>query len=350
MDASAPDLLRLIAVPALGWAAWRDVRTRRVTNRLWPPLVALGVLVLAWDASQLLGTPTGPLFTIQVVLSLGLIVPLALGFWMFGAFGGADAKALMTLAVLFPTYPTYAFVGGSIPGLGATAVLTLPLYQPMAGLFALTILGNTVIAGLAYPVALAVRNALAGRVSWVMVVGRPVAVPDIPTTHGRLLETPAGFSRAGCDIDAVRMYLDWRETDLATLRADPDRARRPASVPDQPADPGDGSVRTDGGTPDAGDATDGAASPPTPPRGDPSATDEPLDPWGAQTFLTDAGGAYGTTPEQLRGALDVLTEADRETVWVSPGIPFLVPMVAGLVVSLTAGDLLVWGMDAVGLI
>lgn len=347
IDASVPDLLRLIAVPALGWAAWRDVRTRRVTNRLWPPLVVLGLVLLVWDASQLLGTVQGPLFAIQVVLSLGLIVPLAVGFWMLGAFGGADAKALMTLAVLFPSYPAYAVWSGAIPGLGAGEALTLPLYQPVAGLFALTILGNTVLAGLAYPVVLTVRNALAGRVSWVMVVGRPVAVDAITDAHGRVLETPAGFSRSGCDIDAIRMYLDWRETDLATLRADPERMRRPSTLPAAPADPGDGSIRTDGGAPDA---TDGASTASIDPRLDPSATDEPLDPWGAQTFLTDAGGAYGTTPEQLREALELLTEPDRTTVWISPGIPFIVPMFAGLVVSLTAGDLLVWGMAAVGLV
>ena len=46
---SVGDLLRLVAVPAFAWAAYRDVRTRRIPNRLWPPLVAVGVLALAME-------------------------------------------------------------------------------------------------------------------------------------------------------------------------------------------------------------------------------------------------------------------------------------------------------------
>lgn len=36
----------------------------------------------------------------------------------------------------------------------------------------------------------------------------------------------------------------------------------------------------------------------------------------------------------------MLTDADRETVWLTPGIPFLVPMFVGLLVALTYGDVL----------
>jgi len=72
------------------------------------------------------------------------------------------------------------------------------------------------------------------------------------------------------------------------------------------------------------------------------------DPWGAERFLDDIDhSAYGTSPQQLRDGLDVLVEQDE--VWISPGIPFLVPMFAGLVVSLTYGDVLFSLLQAVGL-
>jgi len=72
------------------------------------------------------------------------------------------------------------------------------------------------------------------------------------------------------------------------------------------------------------------------------------DPWGAERFLDDIDhSAYGTSPAQLRDGLDVLVEQDE--VWISPGIPFLVPMFAGLVVSLTYGDVLFSLLQAVGL-
>ena len=64
--AHGPDLLRLVAVPVLGWAALRDVRTRRVPNRTWLPLVGVGIVALAWDA-LLVSTGYGlRLFALQV--------------------------------------------------------------------------------------------------------------------------------------------------------------------------------------------------------------------------------------------------------------------------------------------
>jgi preflagellin peptidase FlaK len=70
------------------------------------------------------------------------------------------------------------------------------------------------------------------------------------------------------------------------------------------------------------------------------------DDWGAEAFLEDVGSAYGTSPEELREGLELLTTRDR--VWVSPGIPFLVPILLGLVVALTYGDLLIGAFAALG--
>jgi len=43
MFATLPDALRLfVVVPVFAWAALQDVRTRRLPNRLWPPLYAFG--------------------------------------------------------------------------------------------------------------------------------------------------------------------------------------------------------------------------------------------------------------------------------------------------------------------
>jgi len=105
---SAPDLLRLLAVPVFGWAAWRDIRTRRVPNRTWLPLLVLGTVTLAWEGWLVYNGST-PMYVneqrylFRVAFSLGFLVPLSYGFWWIGGFGGADAKALIVLALLFPT-------------------------------------------------------------------------------------------------------------------------------------------------------------------------------------------------------------------------------------------------------
>ena len=339
MYASIPDLLRLLAVPALGWAAVRDWKTRRVPNDLWSPLAFLGFALLFWDGLVALGQPGAfQLFVVQVAFSVLFVVPLAYGFWYIGGFGGADARAFMVIAVLLPIYPTYEVAGHALPAV-----------QTLIGIFSLTVLTNTVLLGLAYPLVLGARNALDGEFSYVMFVGRRVDVPELATTHGSLLEDDEGFTRDGLDLDALRMYLRWRNASLADVRENPN-LRNPDTLPETPSDPTDGAVSrdgavaTDGGWDDIvadGGSNDGGSSD----GADGGLTDD--DPWGAAAFLEDIEGtAYGTTPAKLREGLDVV--AEREEVWVTPGVPFLVPLFVGLLVALTAGDILFYALNALG--
>ncbi|MDS0476247.1 A24 family peptidase C-terminal domain-containing protein [Natrinema sp. 1APR25-10V2] len=323
VSATGPDLLRLVAVPVFAWTAVRDIQTRRVSSAVWIPLSVLGTALLVWDgwlAWSAGGTGWTYEFLLPTAISVGLVVPIAYLFWWVGGFGGADAKALLVLAVLFPTFPEYAFGPWSVP-----------LETPPIGAFSFTILTNAVLVGVVLPLALAVRNAVAGRIAPVMFVGWPTSWERIPETHGRLLETPSGLSRGGLDLDALRMYLRWRGLTLAELRDEPDRYRDPATLPAEPNPPTDGAVtadveaRGDGGTLEAS-------------ADDPVAAEDD-DSWGAAVFLEDIdGSAYGTTPETLRDGLEVL--ATEETVWISPGTPFLVPIFAGLMIALVYGDLL----------
>ncbi|WP_336024056.1 prepilin peptidase [Halobellus salinisoli] len=354
MFASAPDLLRLIVLPVLGWAAWRDVETRRVPSRTWLPLVGLGLLLLAVEAvgHLSLSTSADVLFFVRVAVSLFFVAPIAYGFWWIGGFGGADAKALITIAILLPTYPTYYFAG-----------FTLPEVVTTLGVFSMTVLTNTVLLAAAYPVAFGARNLLAGDVRFpISFLGHRIGVSALREAHGRLYETPDGFSRNGLDIDALRMYLRWRGLTLDELRASPERFRDPASV-GETYDPTDGAVgvesdggasggddttgvETDGGETietgdgDSGEVVDGD---------DGGAVDARDDEWAAETFLSEIEGtAYGTTPEKLRGGLEIVTE--REEVWISPGIPFLVPMFVGTLAAFTYGDLVFGALGALGIV
>ncbi len=307
LGASAADWLRLLVVPAFLWAALQDHRTRRVPDRVWRWVAAIAGswFVIALVTST---TDTGTIITLTAV-SLGVLVPLAYGFWYIGGFGGADAKAIIVLAAVFGPYPTYE-----------VASWTLPIETPAVGVFSIAVLTNAVILGLGYPLSLGVRNALRGRIRALMFVGRPAPVETLTDKPGRLLESPDGVDRTGLDLDALRMYLRWRDCTLAELRTEPDRYRRepPAST----ADPGDG-VITDGG--------------------------EPADPWAAEDFLEAVeGSAYGTDPATLRGGLELLTS--RERVWYSPGIPFIVLITAGLLLALGYGDVLLVGLSTLGLV
>ncbi|WP_225741206.1 A24 family peptidase [Halorussus halophilus] len=330
IDASIPDLLRLLAVPILGWASWRDIETRRVPNQTWYPLAILAVVLLFWEGwLAVIGTAFQTrAFGIRTAVSLGFVAPLVIAFWWFRAFGGADAKAFLVVAALFPTFPVY-----ELPTLG----LKLPHQTTTLGVFSLTILTNTVLLGALFPLAILLRNVVAGRFSKMMAIGKPVRWDEIPRAHGKLLESEDGLSGNGVDLDAVRMYLRWRGLTLGDLREQTDHFRDPATLPANPNSPGDGAVtRADGGEHKRTNYV--------------PAIDVPEnDPWGAEKFLNDIqGSAYGTTPERLRGGLEVLTREER--VWVSPGIPFIVPLFFGLVVSLTYGDLLFGLLGLLGLV
>ncbi|QKY21736.1 prepilin peptidase [Halolamina sp. CBA1230] len=334
--ASLGDLARLLAVPLLGWAALRDVRTRRVPNWVWYVLGGLGAVLLAAELAR--SAPFAGRYArlelFRIAVSIGLVVPLAYLFWRIGGFGGADAKALMALAVLFPTYPAY-YPPATLFGVPLPPVL--PAEPTLVGVFSLTVLTNTVLVGALFPVALAARNALAGRVEPAMFLARVVPVDDLVNQHGRLFEDRSGFTRSGLDVDALRMYLRWRGLALAELRAAPERYRDPDSVGE------------------TFDATDGAVDPTAVEHGtasndadDPPEDREHDDPWAAERFLDDVdGSAYGTDPETLREGLE--TVAREEAVWLSPGLPFLVPMFVGLLIGLTYGDLLYGLLTALGL-
>jgi preflagellin peptidase FlaK len=328
MFASVPDVLRLAVVPVLGWAAWRDVKVRRVPSRTWYPVVVLGAVLLVWDAVGHLSfaSAADALFFVRVGISLLLVAPIAYLFWRLGGFGGADAKALIAISVLLPTFPTYFFPG-----------FTLPVVVTTLGVFSMTVLTNTVVLAAAYPLGLLVRNLADGEVTFpVALFGRRIDVSSLPTAHGRLFETPEGFTRSGLDVDALRMYLRWRGTSLAAVRSNPAWARDPGSI-DETHDPTDGAV-------------DGDSDPPTPRVDNDFDPDrDPDDPWGAAAFLDDIEGtAYGTTPEKLRGGLDVVT--DREAVWLSPGIPFIVPMFLGTLVAFVYGDIVFGVLGALGVV
>ena len=95
--AAVPDILRLLVVPAFGFLAWRDIKTRRVPNRTWYPLAALALLLLVWEVYTLLTGDVASFrrrqFFIRTAISIGFLIPLSYLFWLMGGFGGEIGRA-----------------------------------------------------------------------------------------------------------------------------------------------------------------------------------------------------------------------------------------------------------------
>ncbi len=338
------DVLRLLVVPVFAWAAWRDFQTRRLPNRIWPPLYLLGGGLILWEASvrwPLVGL-ADQLFLGRVGFSLVVFPLLTYVFWRFGGFGGADAKALVALAAVFPTFTSY-----TVPLVGK-----IPTADTTIGLFSLTILTNTVLVAACYPAALGVYNIINGNIVLAMFLARPVSADSLASRHGRLFESPDGISRGGVDLDALRMYLRWRGLSLSELRSHPDRYKDADSVGETHS-PTDGAThREDPAALDtAPPGPGGGDTVPIDSRREESHTDggdtQRHDRWAVDRFLAEIDEpTYGTSAELLREGLEIVVK--RDTVWVSPGIPFILPLFFGLVISLIYGDILFTLLSTLG--
>ena len=95
----------ILCLSFLIYASWSDYKTREVSNKVW---AILGPTALALTSLQFLIYSSQPLqLIISYVLSFAIISGLALAVFYAGGFGGADAKALMCIALALPVYPNY---------------------------------------------------------------------------------------------------------------------------------------------------------------------------------------------------------------------------------------------------
>jgi preflagellin peptidase FlaK len=271
------DALRVLAaVPVFAYASYLDIKERRVPHETWYPLGVVGTVALIADVILL---DAGTVFIFAAV-SLALGAGFGYGFYYLGTFGGADRYALVVLGFLFPLYP---FVGSPYE----------PLVVPEVPLFILSILGNTVLAGVAYPLKLFGENAVRLNTAnpLLMLLAKRVPTDSLHDNFGRIIGTDDDVSlrRSGVfgggagvtDIDFVRDYVEWRGIDSIRETREMDLLLE-----------------------DFVEET----------------------PWESEDLEQDA--------EEL------LEVAEEDAVWISPGIPFIVPMFVGLLVALTYGDVL----------
>jgi len=96
------DVARVIlSLVFLFYASWSDWKNREVSNKVW---IAFAPLAFALTTVQFVFYAQWLLF--YYVLSFAVTSALAIALFYTGAFGGADAKALMCLALALP-YPVY---------------------------------------------------------------------------------------------------------------------------------------------------------------------------------------------------------------------------------------------------
>lgn len=89
-------------------------------------------------------------YLMPLLLSGIIVFTVVYILFQFGAFGGGDAKGLIVLSILFPSYPVFGFSGNLYPLLGV----------PPIGLFTFTVLGNALLMTTLVPLGMFVYNLL----------------------------------------------------------------------------------------------------------------------------------------------------------------------------------------------
>ena len=89
----------------LVYASWSDIKTREVSNKVWLLYAPSGLMLTLFEG--LLYEDYD--YWLFAGISIALTFTLAVSLFYLGAFGGADAKAFMCLALAFPTYPKFSW-------------------------------------------------------------------------------------------------------------------------------------------------------------------------------------------------------------------------------------------------
>ena len=90
-----------ISLALLIYASWSDYKTREVSNTVW--VIFAPIAFMLTFANLYLYESSDALFSYGI--SFGLTAAFALLLFYTGGFGGADAKALMCIALALPFYP-----------------------------------------------------------------------------------------------------------------------------------------------------------------------------------------------------------------------------------------------------
>ena len=139
VDATTLNILRLLTgTVLLAYASYTDIKTRRAANILWVIMAIVGALLLVLQYFTIGFENLWYLIFIPIMIGL-----MYLFFQMRLLFGGADAKALMALAILVPIQP----VMGSLP--------LWPSFMPGSWI----IFANATILFLLIPISLLLYNA-----------------------------------------------------------------------------------------------------------------------------------------------------------------------------------------------
>ena len=238
------------------YASWSDFRKREVSNIVWAVFAPIAFVL---TSLQLFLFIQQQLYIYAI--SFGLTFALSIALFYTGAFGGADAKALICISLALPSYPIY---------------LLQPLFGFISPIFPVTVFCNAVLLAALSVVYVLIRNGL-----WKHRTGKPLFGGFEKESTGRKILTLLCGYRA--DVNELKKKEHWYPLEDINITETGESQRRLLIIPKEEK------------------------------RG-----------------------------EIVNRVLKAASEGRIQNgVWITPGLPMLIFITAGLIVALFIGDI-VW--------
>lgn len=190
----------LVCLPFLVYSCYSDIKTRRVSNKVWPIMLGTASPFIVYEMI-ISGLP----YIFRTLISFVVIFVFVYILFMLHAFGGADAKVLMVISIILPVFPQLS-----------VSSLQLPLWGvPLLDLFTFSVFGNSVLLTIIVPLGLLIYNIVTVppreliKKPLYALIGYRQRIDNLQEGHIRLIEryeetsgtvTPR-FTRSGTSID-----------------------------------------------------------------------------------------------------------------------------------------------------
>ncbi|AGB48560.1 prepilin signal peptidase PulO-like peptidase [Methanomethylovorans hollandica DSM 15978] len=190
----------LVCLPFLAYSCYSDIKTRRVSNKVWPIMLGAASPFILHEMIT-----SGLPYIFRTVISFVVIFIFVYILFILHAFGGADAKVLMVISIILPVFPQLSL-----------NVVQLPLWGvPLLDLFTFSVFGNSVLMTIIVPLGLLIYNLVTVPPKELIkkplyaLIGYRQHIDNLEEGHFRLIEkheeTPNGvvqrFTRTGTSVD-----------------------------------------------------------------------------------------------------------------------------------------------------
>ncbi len=308
LDIISTDLLRIaIIIPVLLYASYTDILSRRVQDSVWAIPTLLALILLGYDAY------TGDALTVGLAAAFSFIIigGFAYIIYQLRIFYGADYKAFLLIAILFPWHPEIS----SFP-LYELAVIydmsyVLSSHEPIisslltysaVNLFGFTVFVNTTIFSISYFVLNIIHNIKNNTFDISKPLrttcARKVPVSELNTMHAQIINSPTSKNKIKRGYEFITNGLNGMSTDFFK---DYETWYENTQTVSNNVNINDVDIRLKEFVEDNED-------------------------W----IMTDE-------QEDMQKIKQIL---NQDTVWVTPGVPFIVPITIGVITAIIFGNLI----------